>query len=66
MNYALDTPTKRNIYVPENDIPFSPAYQPKPASETDQSFRNMTWLHHKPQALGSIHINTESGRHKKK
>ena len=66
MNYALDTPTKRNVYIPENDIPFAPAYQPKSASETDQSFRNMTWLHHKPQELVGIHIKTESGREKKK
>jgi hypothetical protein len=63
MNYAVDTPIKRNMYVPENDIPFAPAYQPKPPSETDQSFRNMTWLNHRPTVSK---IKTESGRDKKK
>jgi len=66
MNYALDTPIKRNVFVPENDIPFAPAYQPKPSGEIDQSFRNMTWLQHKPQETASGHITMESGRDKKK
>ena len=63
MNYAIDTPTKRNVFVPENDIPFAPAYQPKPASELDQSHRNMTWLHHKPLTIDTV---PKSTRDKKK
>ena len=62
MNYALDTPTKRNVYIPENDIPFAPAFQPRPASETDQTHRNMTWLHHKPQSIADKPIKTEATR----
>ncbi len=63
MNYAIDTPTKRNMFVPENDIPFAPAYQPKPASELDQSHRNMTWLQHRPQTITAV---PKSARDKKK
>jgi len=62
MNYALDTPTKRNVYIPENDIPFAPAFQPRPASEIDQTHRNMTWLHHKPQSIADKPIKTETTR----
>jgi len=64
-NYALDTPTKRSVYVPD-DVPFAPAYQPAPPSETDQTHRNMTWLHHRPQTVASYTIKIESARDKKK
>lgn len=64
MNYSLDTPTDRKLYkITEADVPFAPAYQPKPPSEIDQTHRNLTWLHHKPQQLLS---HPESGRDKKK
>jgi hypothetical protein len=64
MNYSLDTPVKRKLYeITEKDVPFAPAYQPPAPSETDQSHRNMTWLHHKPS---TTHITQESGRDKKK
>jgi hypothetical protein len=66
-NYSLDTPINRKLYeFTERDVPFAPAYQPKPPSETDQSHRNMTWLQHKPRELAKVFIATESGRHKKK
>jgi hypothetical protein len=65
-NYVLDTPTKRSVYIPENDVPFAPAYQPAPPSETDQTHRNMTWLHHRPQTVAQYSIKTESARDKKK
>jgi hypothetical protein len=66
-NYSLDTPINRKLYeITERDVPFAPAYQPKPPSETDQTHRNMTWLHHKPRELASNFIATESGRDKKK
>ena len=63
-NYSLDTPVKRKLYeITEKDVPFAPAYQPPVPSETDQSHRNMTWLHAKPQAT---QLTQESGRDKKK
>jgi hypothetical protein len=64
MNYSLDTPIKRKLYkITEDDVPFAPAYQPPHTSETDQTHRNMTWLHHKPSISK---ITQESGRDKKK
>ena len=64
MNYSLDTPIKRKLYkITEDDVPFAPAYQPPSPSETDQTHRNMTWLHHKPP---TTQITQESGRDKKK
>lgn len=62
-NYSLDTPIKRNVYVPETEVPFAPAYQPPNPSELDQSHRQFTWLYHKPQ---TTQIQSESGRQKKK
>lgn len=64
-NYALDTPTKRSVYVPD-DVPFAPAFQPLVSSETDQTHRNMTWLHHRPQTVAQVNIKPESARDKKK
>lgn len=66
MNYALDTPIKRKVYVPDNDIPFAPAYQPAPPQETDQTHRKMTWLFHRPQDASIFPKQSESGRDKKK
>jgi len=64
MNYSLDTPIHRKLYkLTEDDLPFAPAYQPKPPSELDQTHRNITWLHHKTQ---DISTRPESGRDKKK
>jgi len=66
-NYSLDTPINRKLYeITERDVPFAPAYQPKPNSETDQSHRNMTWLHYKAQVVGTQDMRPESGRDKKK
>ena len=66
-NYSLDTPIKKNLYAfQERDVPFAPAYQPKPPSETDQTHRNMTWLHHRPQTVAGTQLKSESGREKKK
>ena len=63
-NYSLDTPVNRKLYAfTDKDIPFAPAYQPKPPSETDQTHRNLTWLHHKPTV---VQIPTVAGRDKKK
>jgi len=50
MNYALDSPLNRKMYIPdENEVPFAPVVQPKASGETDQTHRNLTWLFHKPQ-----------------
>ncbi len=65
-NYALDTPIKRAVYVPDNDIPFAPATQPELPAETDQSHRQFTWLYHRPQTVAATQIESESGRQKKK
>lgn len=62
MNYALDTPIKRKVYVPDNDIPFAPAYQPAPPQELDQTHRKMTWLFHRPQDAAVFPKPPESGR----
>ena len=49
-NYYMDSPINRKVYVPgESDIPFAPVSAPKNPAEVDQTFRNMTWLMHKPQ-----------------
>jgi hypothetical protein len=67
MNYSLDTPVNRKLYeITERDVPFAPAFVPKPPSEQDQSHRNMTWLQHRPQNLGNMFPKSESGRDKKK
>lgn len=65
-NYALDTPIKRTVFVPDNDIPFAPATEPVLPAETDQSHRRFTWLYHRPQTVSATSIPTESGRKKSK
>lgn len=66
-NYALDTPIKRNVYVPNNDIPFAPAYIPPNPPELDQTHRAMTWQHDKRQEIIGININyPKSARLEKK
>jgi hypothetical protein len=48
-NYAIDSPINRKVYVPgEDEISFAPVVS-GPTSETDQTHRQMKWLHHKPQ-----------------
>ena len=48
--YPLDTPVNRKLYVPgEDDVGFAPVVSPPPASQKDQTHRNLTWLFHKPQ-----------------
>jgi len=49
-NYSLNTPVKREVYVPCNfDLPFKTVIEPMKNSETDQTHRNLQWLFHKPQ-----------------
>ena len=66
MNYALNTPIKRNVVVPENDIPFAPAFIPPNAAETDQTHRTMTWQHDNRQKVVGTHPKPESARLDKK
>lgn len=68
MNYALDTPIKRNVFVPDNDVPFAPAFGPLNTSETDQTHRRMTWQHdNRQKAIVDINIQfPQSARLEKK
>lgn len=54
-NYALDTPIKRSVYVPD-DVPFAPAYTPPNPPETDQTHRGMTWQFDKRQQIIGVNI----------
>lgn len=68
MNYALDTPLKRKVYVPgENEVPFAPVEAPQHTTETDQTHRKLQWLFHKPGEHAVFPVQPESARlHKKK
>jgi len=66
MDYALNTPTKRNVFIPENDIPFAPAFVPPNAAETDQTHRTMTWQYDNRQKIVGTHLKPESARLDKK
>ena len=66
MNYSLDTPIKRNVFVPENDIPFAPAFVPTNSAETDQTHRRMTWHHDNRQKVIGTQAKPESARLDKK
>jgi len=61
MNYALDTPTKKGVWIPED-----PKFTPVPAhsSQQTQDHRVLTWLHHKPQNHAIFPKQAESGRSK--
>lgn len=65
MNYALDNPIKRNLYVPE-DVPFAPAYTPPNPTELDQTYRAMTWQFDKRQQIIGTQQPPKSGRLEKK
>jgi hypothetical protein len=67
MNYSLDTPIQRKVYVPgESEIPFQPVIYPKNSQETDQTHRNMQWLFHKPQNTGIFPIQPQAVKIEKK
>ena len=66
-NYALDSPINRKVYVPgEDEIPFAPVEQPKPAHERDQTHRNMQWLFHKPQQHAVFPVQAQAVKIEKK
>jgi len=61
MNYALDTPIKRPVYIPQesNPIPIAPH-----SSNQTQDHRIYTWLEHKPQNHAIFPKPAVSGRRK--
>jgi hypothetical protein len=66
MNYALDTPIKRQIYVPD-EVPFAIAYSPAIPQETDQTHRSLTWqLDKRQQVIGTQEIPKSARLEKKK
>ena len=66
MEYALNNPIKRNVYVPEDDTPFALAFNPPLSTETDQTHRSMTWQHDNRQKVIGTQIVPESARLDKK
>jgi hypothetical protein len=66
MNYSLDTPVNRKLYVPDIDTPFAPAYTPSNPSELDQTHRKMTWQHDSRQKVIGTQPKPESARADKK
>ena len=67
MNYALDTPTNRKLHIPgDEETTSTPVTYPKPSTETDQTHRQMTWLHHKPQEHAIFPGKTEAVKIEKK
>jgi hypothetical protein len=65
-NYALDTPIKRKLYVPKDDVPFAPVVNPPLVTETDSTHRSLTWLFHKPQDSAIFPVQPKSARLDKK
>ncbi len=66
-NYALDTPVRRKIYVPDDtDVPFAPVEHPPHTTEVDQTFRKFQWLFHKPQQHAIFPKEPASARLQKK
>jgi len=61
MNYALDTPVKRKLWIPAD--PKAEAV-PIHSGQQTQDHRVMTWLHHKPQSHAIFPIDPLSGRKK--
>lgn len=66
MDYSLQTPINRKLYVPEeNEVPFAPVIYPPISSAQDQSYRRMTWLFHKPQNHAIFPVKSEKPEKKK-
>ena len=66
MEYALNNPIKRKVYVPEDDTPFALAFTPTISAETDQTHRSMVWQHDNRQKVIGTQTNPESARLDKK
>jgi hypothetical protein len=65
MNYALQTPIKRDIVIPHDPTPFAPISQ-QHSSQIDQTHRNMTWQHDSRQKVIANQPIPESARSEKK
>jgi hypothetical protein len=65
MNYALDTPTRRALYTPQEHEAHKLVLPPH-TPETDQSHRGLQWLFHKPQEHAIFPAQPASGRFEKK
>jgi|UniRef100_A0A6C0AI68 hypothetical protein len=66
-NYVMNNPTNRKIYVPgDEEITSAPVTYPKNPAETDQTHRQMNWLHHKPQDHAIFPIQSEAVKIEKK
>ena len=64
MNYSLDSPIKRKVYVPEKESGYKPDI--KHNSQLDQTHRNMTWQYdNRQQIIGNRSV-PESARLEKK
>ena len=64
MNYALDNPIKRKVYVPEKESASTPNIQHN--TQLDQTHRNLTWQYdNRQQVIGNQSI-PESARLEKK
>jgi len=63
MNYALETPIRRQVHVPKDES--LKIQQPKHTTETDQTHRSMSWLFHRP-ADHSVFPEPQSARMEKK
>jgi hypothetical protein len=61
MNYALDTPIRRQVFTPKQEIPIP---IPPHASNQSQVHRVFQWLHHKPQNHSIFPVPVQSGRRK--
>jgi hypothetical protein len=67
MDYALNSPTKRQLYIPEkNETPHAPVEQPKKNTELDQTHRNLQWLFHKPQEHAVFPVQSQAVKIEKK
>lgn len=67
MNYSLNTPINRKIYVPGSDEKmFHKIVLPAIPQETDQTHRNMQWLFHKPQNVAIFPIEPQAVKIEKK
>ncbi len=62
-NYALDTPTKRKVWTPPNEIMVKNGEH---SGQLDQTHRAMQWLFHRPQDHSVFPRPAEATRFEKK
>lgn len=64
MNYALDSPIKRKVYIPDKDPKYVEPIQHN--SDMDQTHRNMTWQYDNRQQVVGTQSTPQSARLEKK